>query len=160
VHPLPLRPDKVAQLQCVIHGQTDNRFRDKSLLQLLVDLHEDQAVHLLLMCRDIGPANAYSLVGASVSGSTNGSRLVGFVHLLVESLSLSSPSVLPPTLPQNSLHSVNGKTSNWCAKLILLIYKFRGKCDCQVMIQITPHSPVIVTSKSLSFSIICTFIFS
>ena len=41
-------------------------------LQLLHDLYKDQAVNQLPMCRDLGPARAYSLVGGSVLGTHKG----------------------------------------------------------------------------------------
>ena len=50
----------------------------------------------------LGSSYACSLVGGSVSGSLQGSRLVDTVRLPVESLSFSGPSTLIPTLPQDS----------------------------------------------------------
>jgi hypothetical protein len=52
--------------------------------------------------RGQGQTYACSLVGGSVSGSPQGSKLVGSVGLPVESLSSSGPSVLPQSLPQDS----------------------------------------------------------
>jgi hypothetical protein len=54
----------------------------------------------------LGPAWDHSLVGGSVSGSPQGPRLVESVGLSVESLSSSSPPILPPTLLEDSLSSV------------------------------------------------------
>jgi hypothetical protein len=65
--------------------------------QLLGDLHEEQAVHLLHMGRDLGPAWAHSLVGDSVPGNPQGSRLIDYIGILVESLSSLGPSFLLPT---------------------------------------------------------------
>ena len=50
-----------------------------------------------------GPASACSLVGGPVSVSPHGPRLVGSVGLLVVSLTPLICSLLPPTLPQDSL---------------------------------------------------------
>jgi hypothetical protein len=81
-HPLPLRPDKIGQL-----GKQDPQVGNRaalSLLQLMGDPHEDQ-VHICYMCvggelgvgsGDLGPACTCCLVGGSVSGSPQGSRLV------------------------------------------------------------------------------------
>ena len=88
MHPLPLRPDKAAQLGDW-DPQAGNRFKDSTpaLLQLLGYLHEDQAAHLLHMCGGPRSNLGYSLVGGSDSGSPQGSRLIDSVGLLVESLS-------------------------------------------------------------------------
>ena len=58
----------------------------------------------------VGPAHVCSLVGVSVSGSPQRSRLVDSVGLLVESRSSSGPSIIPPTPPQDSseLHLILG----------------------------------------------------
>jgi len=71
-------------------------------LQVLEDLHEDQAIHLLHMCEcggSLGLAHVCSLVGGSVSERPQGSRLVDSVGLPVPFLSPLGPSILPPTLP-------------------------------------------------------------
>jgi hypothetical protein len=52
----------------------------------------------------LGPDHACSLVGGSVSGSPQGSRLVNSVGLLIESLSPLGSSIVPPSLPQDSLN--------------------------------------------------------
>ena len=48
----------------------------------------------------LGLAHASSLVGSSVSGNSQGSKLVDSVDLFGVFLSLLGPSSLPPTLPQ------------------------------------------------------------
>jgi hypothetical protein len=65
--------------------------------QLLGEPHEDQAAHLFHIWGSVRPTHACSLIGGSVSGSTQLFKLVDCIGLLVESLSL--PSVFPPTLP-------------------------------------------------------------
>ena len=64
----------------------------------------------LLTCyicaRDLGAPIASCLLGDSVSGKPQGSRLVDSVGLSVESLTSSGPSVLPPTLPKESPSSI------------------------------------------------------
>ena len=45
------------------------------------DLHEDQAIHLLHICGDLGPAWAHSLVGGSLPGNPQWSRLIALVFL-------------------------------------------------------------------------------
>ena len=51
--------------------------------------------YLLYMCRGLGLACVCSLVGGSVSGSPQGSRLVDSVGLFVESLSTLGPAIYP-----------------------------------------------------------------
>ena len=53
----------------------------------------------LICAGDLDPAHACSLVGDSISGSPQGSRLVDSVGLLVESLSPPAPSIMSSTLP-------------------------------------------------------------
>ena len=50
--------------------------------------------------------HVHSLVGGSVSGSPQGSRLVDTVGLLVESLSSLDLTILPQTLPKDPLSSI------------------------------------------------------
>ena len=47
----------------------------------------------------LGPACAGSLVGGSVPGRPQGSRLVDTLGLIVGSVSFPGPTSLPPTLP-------------------------------------------------------------
>ena len=65
---------------------------------------------------DLSLAHMYSLVGGSVFESSQGSRLVDSVGLPVEFLSHSGLSVLPPTLPKESL------TSTQCLAVCICIY--------------------------------------
>ena len=68
MHPLPLRLDKVAQLG--EQGPQVGNSQGRSMLQLLGHLHEDQAAHLLYMCRhSLDSSQTCSLIGGSVSGS-------------------------------------------------------------------------------------------
>jgi len=78
----------------------------QTLLLLLGDPHEDQTAHLINACGDPRYHHVHSLVGGSVSGRPQGSRLVNSEGLPVESLSSSGPLVLPPMLPQDSLSSI------------------------------------------------------
>ena len=68
----------------------------KSLFHWLGDPHEDKLLH---MCRGLSLTLICSLVGGSVSGSPQGSRLFDSDGLLVESVSQLGPSILPTTLP-------------------------------------------------------------
>lgn len=81
-------------------GQQSQR---QSLLQLGFP-HEDQAEHVLHMCRGLSPAHVSSLVGSSVSVSPYRPRLdsVGFdsVRFLMVFLTSLAPSILLP----HSLH--------------------------------------------------------
>ena len=57
-------------------------------------------LHFCYICEGgLGPDHAHFLVESSVSGNPQGSRLVDYVGLPVEFLSLSGPAILPPTLP-------------------------------------------------------------
>ena len=98
-----MRQDRVAQLG-ERDSQAGNRIRD-SPVPVVGRPHEAQTTHLLHICRGIGPAFVCSIVGSSVSGIPQGSRLVDTVGL-VESLSPLGFSVLPPTLPQEFPSSV------------------------------------------------------
>jgi hypothetical protein len=86
--------------------QAGNKVR--GILNSLLDgLHEDQA-DIFYICVWVWGARSthvYSLIGGSVSGSLKGFRLVDSVGLLMEFLSPLCPSILPPTLPQESLSS-------------------------------------------------------
>jgi hypothetical protein len=70
------------------------------MLQLLEDLREIKLLIGYMYVEGLSPAHAHSLVGSSVSGSPQESRLFGSVGL-VESLFSMGPSVLSPTLPQD-----------------------------------------------------------
>ena len=74
-------------------------------LELLRDLHEDKAVHLLQMCRGLSSAPACSLVGALVSVSPYEPRIADSLDLHVVSLTPPAPVILSPTLPQECLSS-------------------------------------------------------
>ena len=82
-------------------GSTGRQATDSrtAFVPVLGDLYEDQAVHLLYMCRGQSPACACSLVGGSVSGSPWRYRLVDSVCLPVESLYSLDPSILLLNLP-------------------------------------------------------------
>lgn len=54
----------------------------------------DQAAYLLYMCRGLGPTHAQSLVGDSVFGRPQGSRLVDSAGLPVGSLSSLGRAIL------------------------------------------------------------------
>lgn len=64
----------------------------QTLLQLLVDPHEDEAAYLLHTCRDLGVAIVYILVGNSDSGSPQSSWIVDSVDHPVRFLSCQSPA--------------------------------------------------------------------
>ena len=67
-------------------GSTDKQnIRGQSLLQLLGETCEDQAAHLLHVCRGPGLAHVPFLIGPSVSGSFQWSRLFNTFDLPVES---------------------------------------------------------------------------
>jgi hypothetical protein len=70
------------------------RQQSQRQLLLLGVPHEDQASHLLHMCRGC------SLVGVLVSVSSYRHRLVDSVDFLVMSLTPLVPSILPPPLQQ------------------------------------------------------------
>ena len=70
MHPLPLRPDKAAQLEEHI-PLTGNSFWDSSA-PIVQDPHEDQTVLLLPMWGGLGPAHVCSFVGGSDSESPKG----------------------------------------------------------------------------------------
>jgi hypothetical protein len=77
---------------------------EQPLLQLLGDLHEDQAAHLLHKCR-VGVLSVQTMLALWLviqSQSPQWSKLVDSVGLLVESLLPLGPSVLPPNLLQDS----------------------------------------------------------
>lgn len=78
-----------------------NRVR-QPLLQLLGDLHEDQAAHMLQVYR--GPRSK-PCIHASVSVSPQRLRLGDSEGLVVESLTLLAHSFQFPTLPQDSSSS-------------------------------------------------------
>ena len=60
-------------------------------------------LHICYRCTwSLGLAYVFSFVSSSVSGSSQGFRLVDSVGLPVEFLSPLSPSIFPPTVPQNS----------------------------------------------------------
>lgn len=78
---------------------TDRKeIQGQSLLQLLEDMHEDQATYLIHVCEDLEPAHVCSLVGSSVSRRHQGYRLVDSVSLPVEFLFSLGPLILPLTL--------------------------------------------------------------
>lgn len=68
-HPLPLRPARQGSpaREKGSKGRRQSPSQRQSLLQLLRDPHEDQAVNLLYMCSRPRPAPACSLVSGSVS---------------------------------------------------------------------------------------------
>ena len=76
-------------------------------LQLFRGTQMTTKLHICyLRAKGLGLAHTCSLVGVSVSVSSQGSRLVDSVDL-IESLSPLGPSVLPPTLPQDSWSSAS-----------------------------------------------------
>ena len=106
-HPLPLRPNKAAQL-----GEGDPKAGKswrQPTLRLLGDPHEDQAVHLLHMSRE-PRSNPCMLFGCGlVSVSPCGSRLVDSVGLLMVSLTPPAPSPSShPSIRLPELHLVFG----------------------------------------------------
>lgn len=68
---------------------------------------------------DLGPADACSLVGVSVSVNPHISRLVDYVCLLVESLTPPFPSILPPTLLKDPLSSTKCLAIGLCFNHLL-----------------------------------------
>lgn len=60
----------------------DNRVRH-SPFPIVMGPLEDQAAHLVQICRVLGPACSCSLVGSSASVSPHGTRLVDSVGLLL-----------------------------------------------------------------------------
>ena len=69
--------------------------------------HMKTKVFICYICSGgLGPAYFHSLIGGSVSGSPQGSRLVDSDGLSIESLTSSGPPVHPPTLPQDSPSSI------------------------------------------------------
>ena len=58
-------------------------------------------LHIYYVHGDLGPALIYSFVDRSVSGNCQGSRLVDYIGLLMESLSLPDLSILPLIFPES-----------------------------------------------------------
>jgi hypothetical protein len=92
-HPLYLRLDKAAQLE-KWEPQADNRFRDshcssywRTFMKTKLDIYYKCAGCL-------SPVHACSLVGSSISGSSQGSRLINSIGFSVGFLSSSDPSTL------------------------------------------------------------------
>jgi hypothetical protein len=100
-----LRSDMAAQLG-EQHPQRSNSFRD-SPCSSCWGTHMKTKLYIWCTCAGLlGPALEHSLVGGSVSGIPQGSKIVDSVGLFVEPLSLPGSSVLPPTLPQDFPSSV------------------------------------------------------
>ena len=91
VHPCPLKPIRTAQLW-VQNPQTGNRIRENPCFSCW----ETHMKTMLLMCYMSNPC--MFLVSGAVSGSHQGSRLLGTVELPVESLFPLASSLLLLTL--------------------------------------------------------------
>jgi hypothetical protein len=94
-------PTKARQGSPVKGGGSTGRQQSQGqpLFQLLGELHEDKAAHLLHMCRRPRSSPVYSLFGGSDCGRPPGSRSVDSDGLLVETLSPLEPSILRSTIP-------------------------------------------------------------
>jgi hypothetical protein len=109
-YPLPLRPDKTAQL-----GEQDPHAGSRICsscwgTQIKTKLH----ICSYICVGVLGPAHVCSLVGGSVSRRAQGSSLVDSVCHLVESLTPLGLPVLPTTLPQDSPRSVYCLAMGFC----------------------------------------------
>ena len=89
-------------------SQTGNRFSDSFHFSCW-RTHMQTNLYFCYICAGhwgaggLGATGISSSVGDSDSGSPQGSRLFDSIGLPVESLSSLGPSVLPPTLPQESI---------------------------------------------------------
>ena len=92
-HSLTMWPDKAAHFREHVR-QAGKQNQGQPLLQLLGDLHENEATHLRHMYIGVGlgPAHVCSLVSGTMSGTIHSSRLV---DALLVSLSRLYPSILP-----------------------------------------------------------------
>ena len=83
---------------------------ETALALLVRDPHEEQAVNMLNMCRSLDLAHVFSSIDGLVSVISPGPRLDYTVGLPLVTLIHSpnptlAPSILPHTLPQDSLSS-------------------------------------------------------
>jgi hypothetical protein len=70
------------------------------------ETHMKTKLHICYVCAGgLNPVHACSLVGGSVSGSPQGSRVKWFCWSSSGVLILLGPSIFPPTLPQDPLNS-------------------------------------------------------
>ena len=104
-HPLPLRPDKIANIR-EWDLQVGNRYRDSTHPSYLpfsscwgLVRSQSYTSSTYLFGEGSRSSPYVLLVGSSVSKSPQGSRLVESVCLPIKFLSTSGPSILPPTLP-------------------------------------------------------------
>jgi hypothetical protein len=104
-HASPLRPGKAAKL-----GEQDpqagSRVKDSPSFSCWGICMKTKLYICINVRVGLGSDHVCSLVGGSVSGSPQGSRLCDSVGLPVEFLSPLGSSVLPATLPQDFLNSV------------------------------------------------------
>ena len=87
------------------NGRQESLSQRQPLLQLLGDPHEDQATHLLHICRGPRTSLLHALWLVVQSLSPHEPRLPDSVCLLVVSLTVPAPLILPLTLPQDTLRS-------------------------------------------------------
>ena len=124
IHPLPAHPSSP-------HYPSSGQQFSTELGIYHLPVKPDKAVLCYICARGHGPIQICSLVGGLVFGSFQGSRLVDNVSLPMGLLPLSAPSMLPLTLPQGFLSSVQWLAVSICICLNeLLVEVLRGQ-TCQ-----------------------------